>query len=655
MKKKHIYLIFLLACLTCPLSGQLSLSSIFTDNMVLQQQMNAPIWGKATPNKTVKITTSWDNRTYEATADAQGKWKTELVTPGAGGPYQVTVSTDRKNSIQLKNVLIGEVWICSGQSNMEMQVDGLGQVYNYEQEKATANYPQIRFLTVDHNISPVPLDDAEIVGKGWLVCSPETVGTFSAVGYFFGRDLYQNLNVPIGLINTSFGGTVAEAWTSEESLEMLPYFSESLAGVKKMSLDKEAQQKVYQQQILAWNERLNGMDPDLADYTRLAPLSAEDSSWRDIQLPAMIEMYDGLEAFDGLFWCRKEIDIPASWAGKELILNLGSVDDIDFTYFNGQEIGTTAGWNVNRNYIIPGDMVKAGKAVITVRVIDTGGSGGFGGSAEDMYIGTHTSKISLAGDWKLKISFPLHEIPPVPQNPADNPNFPTVLYNAMIHPLVPYGMRGAIWYQGESNDYNPRLYYDIFPLMINDWRSKWNNNFPFYFVQLANFTRLQTEPVESSWALIRDAQLNALHLENTGMAVSIDIGDAEDIHPRNKQGVGLRLALNARANTYGENIRYSGPIYNDYKIEGNKIRISFIHTAEGLTTREHQPLQGFTVAGPDRVFHWAEATIDGDEIVVSSPEVRFPMAVRYAWAHNPIGNLYNERGLPASPFRTDSW
>ena len=386
-----------------------------------------------------------------------------------------------------------------------------------------------------------------------------------------------------------------------------------------------------------------------------AATGLEDSAWKTMKVPGLMQE-QGLEGFNGIVWFRKTIDIPANWAGKELTLNVGVIDDNDFTYFNGVQVGHTEGWMAPRSYKIPKELVKGGKAVIAVRVMDTGGTGGINGSPESISLHrSETDAVQLAGDWKYQISLNIKDIPQMPVNTANEPNVPSFLFNAMLNPLIPFAIKGAIWYQGEANTGQAYQYRELMPLMIKDWRDRWGYDFPFYMVQLASFTAQQTAPVDATWAELREAQTQTLHLGNTGMAVTIDIGDAFDIHPKNKQEVGRRLALAARAQTYGEKIPYSGPMYDTYQIEGNKIRIYFKHTDGGLKTKNNEIPKGFTIAGVDHKFHWADAVIDGNSIVVSSPEVAFPIAVRYAWADNPICNLYNGADLPASPFRTDDW
>ncbi len=651
---KKTSLLFLLSFISVSVFSKIELPVIFTDNMVLQQQTNVPIWGKASPGKKIEIVSSWDAQKYTLIANADGTWKTQLKTPVAGGPYTISISDGKK--IELKNVMIGEVWICSGQSNMEMPLAGWGKVLNYEQEIKSADFPNIRLLQVDKATNTQPQSDLKVSSGGWQVCSPASIAEFSSTAYFFGRNLYQNIgNVPIGLINTSWGGTIAEAWTSAGSLENMPDFRNAVQEMKKQ--ENQESESQFQQKYQLWQEQFNAADSGLNNQVPLwADTQLNDADWQVMKLPGLWEDL-GLKNLDGIVWFRYTLDIPAEMEGKDLELRLGMIDDEDIAYFNGKQVGATSGYNQDRKYMIPANLVKKGKAVIAVRVIDTGGGGGIYGEVKDLYLAVKsegTSRISLTANWKYKISVDMAKLSPMPSRP-NNPNRPTVLYNAMINPIIPYAIKGAIWYQGESNADRAYQYRELFPLMIRDWRKQWNCSFPFYFVQLANFMDVEPEPQESDWAELREAQLQTLHLENTGMAVTIDIGDAKDIHPKDKQGVGNRLALAARAKTYGQNIAYSGPIYKSYTIEDYQIRINFDHTNGGLKTKDDQPLQGFAIAGPDHVFYWAEAVIDGDNVVVRSPNVPFPVAVRYAWANNPVCNLYNGAGLPASPFRTDDF
>ena len=640
--------------LAMQLSAKVTLAPVFTDNMVLQQKTEVKLWGKASPKKTVTVNTSWNGAVYSTMADAEGRWSVYVDTPSAGGPYTISLA-DGKEKTVLENVLVGEVWICSGQSNMEMKMRD--KVTGWEEDLAgSSKYKNVRLLHVDFNVSPVPMDEFKTVGDGWKECGPENLMDFSATAFYFGSYLNDNLDVPIGLIETCRGGTVAEAWTSADALRHMPDFKTEVEKLSKLPAGKDERDALFRKEVNQWSLEMQDYDPG---FDGARPVWAEtdfdDSSWQDCQFPAFLQ-FQGFPSTVGYFWVRKTVDIPASCEGKSLHMKLGAVDDNNYTYFNGVELGHTELCTSFSEYDIPAELVKAGKAVVAVRVLDTGGMGGILGDPESMVIeGPEGAVASLAGEWKFKMALGLGEAPAFPVNTATEPNYPTFLYNAMINPLVEFPIAGAIWYQGESNASRADQYKSLFPLMIRDWRQKWGYDFPFYFAQIANYMQVQEGPEESEWAELREAQLQTLNLENTGMAVLIDVGEANDIHPKNKVDVGRRLAYNALANTYGLNIPYSGPVYDGYIIEDDAIRICFRHADGGLTAKDSDELKGFYIAGPDRVFHKAEAAIEGDTVVLKSPDVPYPVSVRYAWADNPICNLYNGAGLPASPFRTDSW
>jgi sialate O-acetylesterase len=486
-------------------SAGVRLPSIISDNMVLQQGKAVPIWGWAGANETVTVKGSWGSGKWKTTADKDGKWMVRIDTGKAGGPYEMTISNG--TPVTVKNILVGEVWVCSGQSNMEFM---LRQATNSAQEIADANnYPQIRQFLVGRKVIYTPMYNCN--GK-WQICSSQTAGNFTAVGYFFGRELTNQLNVPVGLINTSWGGTPAESWMSKEYLENDPNFRPILKRFEETSANIVELKKKYQEE-------------------------------------------------------RQKFDSIAA-------------------------------------------------------------------------------KLRAEGK----------PLPPRPEEPIGpgHAYSPMGLYNGMIVPILPYGISGAIWYQGESNAWRAYQYRMLFPAMIKNWRDAWGQgDFPFLFVQLANYDEGNPEPVESDWAELREAQLMTLYVPNTGMAVTIDIGE-KDIHPKNKQDVGKRLALWALAKTYGKNIVYSGPIYKSMTVEGNKIVLVFDDISGGLVAKGDS-LKGFAIAGADRKFVWADAKIEGDSVVVSSDKVAAPAAVRYAWSKNPVCNLYNKEGLPATPFRTDTW
>jgi len=629
--------------------------AIIGDNMVLQQGKKIRIWGWANPNE--KVSVVFASQKANAVADVSGHWQTLLGPVKAGGPFELTISAS--NTLTIKNVLVGEVWICSGQSNMEWP---LINSQNGADAVAQANYPEIRLFTVQKTTSSTPLDDV----KGqWIVTTPDKVGQFSAVGYFFGRELYQKLNVPVGLIHTSWGGTPAEAWTSNDALattsDLQPILARYQEGLKNVG---ERQQE-YARRLAEWSQRnLYQDEGNKGEALGYAASQTNTADWPTMNLPQYFETA-GLK-MDGAIWFRKEIEIPQSWAGRSLELNLAAIDDFDTTYFNGTKVGgigseTPNSYNVPRHYKIPAELVRAGKNVIAVRVFDSAGEGGFGAGTMSLRPSEGAEEpVSLGGPWSYKVELAL-----TPKSPdwgsrpeaagPTNQNSPSVLYNAMIAPLTPLSIRGAIWYQGESNAGRAYQYRTLFPTMIRNWRNAWGEgDFPFYYVQLANFQPIKDAPGESEWAELREAQTLTLHEPQTGMAVIIDIGEAKDIHPRNKVDVGHRLALWALANTYGEKIEYSGPLFQSFSIEGDKLRVKFRHAA-GLKTSDGGAPKGFAIAGEDHKFVWADARIEGDEVVLSSKEVSKPIAVRYAWADNPVCNLYNTIGLPASPFRSDDW
>ena len=634
------------------LQAKVVLPSVFTDNMVLQQKTDITFYGDATKNKQLTVKTGWNGKEYHTEADGQGKWSLKIPTPAAGGPYEITFSDGKK--LQLKNVMIGEVWFCSGQSNMEMPVAGWGKVMNYEQEIAEAAYPAIRLFQVKKNTSLAPLKEVESTLGGWQECSSATVPEFSALAYFYARALWKELNVPIGVIDCTWGGTPAEAWMNHETLRQVMGFREEMDKLERLGFDPNRMEQAYSEERAHWQslftEKDKGMENGKLCWT--APsLSEED--WQTISLPGYWEG-KGLKDFDGIIWFRRSLEIPAEWAGKPLTLRLGMIDDEDITYFNGVEIARGAGYMTPRTYTIPAKLVKAGKAVLAVRVSDFGGEGGIHGKAEELYVEADGKRISLAGDWKYRIGLSLKGFPPAPVSPIQSSSYPTVLFNAMVKPWTAFPIKGVIWYQGEANVGRPEQYGDLFPALITDWRRQWRSNFPFYFVQLANFMESKKIQPNSEWAALREAQTKALKLDQVGMAVTIDIGLADDIHPKNKQEVGRRLALLALAGSYGKNVSSSAPVFQNYIIKGDKMELDFGQKQDGFKIKD-TTLKGFTIAGPDRVFYSAEAMVQNGKIIVSSPKVSVPLAARYGWADNPDCNLYGENGLPVAPFRTDCW
>ncbi|GMV99569.1 MAG: 9-O-acetylesterase [Candidatus Hydrogenedentota bacterium] len=641
-----------------PAAGELRMPRVFSDNMVLQRDMPIKVWGWATPG--AKVVVALDGQEMTLHADADGSWSTELAPMPAGGPHTMTVTSGQ--TATFKNVLVGDVWICSGQSNMEMNMrPGPLGVLNAETEVAAAKYPNIRLFQTPYRTSFEPLPE---LAKGeWVECTPETILPFSAVGYFFGRALHEHLDVPIGLINASKGASPAEAWVSEEAIATHPDYAEYMRTFDARIANADQEQKAYEERITNWYASLDSHDAGYVDgKPAWAAETLDTADWSPMDLPCHWETA-GYPNLDGFMWFRKVVDVPASWAGKPLKVGLGTINEMDRVWFNGELVGVFErpdGWTAPRVYDVPGTVVKPGRNVIAVRVYDMGNNGGICGVATDMWLKMDeiSMPISLAGPWQCKPGLELSSIEPRPQAPelnAQNFRLPGVLYNGMIAAVAPYTLKGAIWYQGESNAGRAKQYQTLFPLMIRDWRARWGQgDFPFLIVQLAAFTERKPEPAEDAWAELREAQVMTLREPNTGMAVTIDIGDAANIHPLNKQDVGKRLALAARKVAYGEDLIYSGPMYRESAIEGNKVRVKFDHVGGGLVAKGDS-LTGFSIAGADKKFVWANALIEGDSVVVWSDSVAEPAAVRYAWAANPDCNLFNAEGLPASPFRTDTW
>lgn len=650
MKKILIFYLLSLVCMT--LHAKIVLPAYFTDNMVLQQHSKVTFHGKAAAGKTVKVTTGWNKEVYVTRVDKEGGWNLSVPTPAAGGPYTLTFTDGKK--LELKNVMVGEVWFCSGQSNMEMPVAGWGKVMNYEQEIAEADYPSIRLFQVKKNTSVAPLDEVESTMQGWQECSSATVTEFSSIAYFYARSLWKELNVPVGVIDCTWGGTPAEAWVSYETLRKVLGFHEEMIKLKQLGFDRTRIEQNYNQERAEWELLLSKEDKGMKENKPYwSEVALADEQWQSMNIPGYWEG-KGLKDFDGVVWFRRSFEVPSEWVGKSLKLNLGMIDDEDVTYFNGVEIARGSGYMTPRTYIIPGKLLKAGKAVLTIRVSDFGGEGGIHGKAEELYAEAGGRRMNLSGDWKYCIGCSLKGLPPAPVSPTQSSSYPTVLFNAMVKPWTDFPIKGVIWYQGEANVGRAGQYGDLFPALITDWRQQWKNDFPFYFVQLANFMEPKEVQPDSEWAALREAQAKALKLDRTGMAVTIDIGLANDIHPKNKQEVGRRLALLALADSYGRNVSSSGPAFKDYAIKGTQIELSFEQVQDGLQVKG-TTLEGFTVAGPDRVFYPAAATIREGKIILSSPHVTIPLAVRYDWADNPDGNLYGKNGLPAAPFRTDNW
>ncbi|MFT3843413.1 MAG: sialate O-acetylesterase [Lacibacter sp.] len=635
-------ILFLFAFLPAALlKAEVKIASVFTHHMVLQRNAPVPVWGWAAKGE--KITVQFNNQTKQTTADKTGKWMLYLDNEQAGGPFTLKVK-GKSNTVELNDILVGEVWICSGQSNMEWP---LSATINAEQEIASANNNLIRHIKVERTISVEPQNDFK--SNGWEVCSPATAPNFTAVGYYFAKQLQKELNVPVGLINTSWGGTIVETWISKSGLQTHPEFA---AIANQLPTSREQFEK---EQILNIKKNVSSFQytDDKEVKTGWELPAYDDFRWSNLVAPKSWEE-QGLAGLDGTVWYRKTVTLTAEQTGKDVVLWLGKIDDCDVTFVNGVKVDETCVYDKVRRYVIPAKLLKEGKNVIAVKVLDTGGGGGFWGDANDMKLETTTGTVSLAGEWKARVD--VHS-----SVTSVNPNsMPALLYNAMIHPLIPFAFKGVIWYQGESNAERAQQYAASFPLMIQDWRNKFKQgDFPFYFVQLASFNaNNQNQTTGSAWAELRESQRNTLQLAKTGMAVTTDIGDAKDIHPRNKLDVGKRLALLALKNDYGKNIVAGGPMYKSMTVRNKQIVIEFENTGKGLvaTGNKYGYLQGFMIAGANQKFYWAKAWVRNNKVIVWSDEVDEPVAVRYAWTDDTSeANLFNAEGLPASPFRTDNW
>lgn len=635
MKKTVIFIFLLISVLA---NANIRMPLIFSDGMVLQRDKQIPIWGFADANESVEI--HFNKQVKKTTADKNGKWTVNLSAEKAGGPFELTIIG--KNKITIKNVLVGEVWICSGQSNMEFQVF---KTMNAEKEIADANYPMIRHFGVAQDLSGTPKDDLK-QGK-WEEANKKNVGNFTAVGYYFARKLYAELKIPIGIINTSWGGTNVETWTSREAFEKSPDFKALIADVPTLNVDSIS--KLYARKMKERVEKIQGNPVSSDNEDSFKELSFNDNSWGELNTPSLWENQP-LGDLDGVVWMRKTITLTADDLKNNAVLSLAKIDDEDITYVNGIEIGRNTQYDLKRVYSVPGNVLKEGKNVIAVRIVDNSGGGGIYGEAQDLKLTIGSKSIPLDGKWKFRV---------IVVKTALSPNsYPSLLYNAMVNPLVPYGIQGVLWYQGEANVWRAAEYKKSFPLMITDWRTKFKQgNFPFYFVQLSTFDEFGGNSEKGSrWAELREAQSETLKVPNTGMAVTTDIGNAKDIHPTNKQDIGLRLAAIAMNNIYGKKQVHSGPTYKSQEIKGNQIVLTFDNIGSGLSTPNNVELKGFEIAGADKVFHSAKAIMKDNKVIVSSDQVQNPVAVHYGWADDDTAiNLFNKEKFPASPFRTDNW
>lgn len=629
--------------LFAPVPGRadVRLPRLVGDHMVLQRDTPLPIWGWAERGEGIVVTLN--QRSHRTRTGPDGRWRVTLPALPAGGPHTLTI--EGHNRIQLEDVLIGDVWLASGQSNMEWPLNAPNLTYRADID--SAHVPNLRLFTVPKAVALAPQADLE--AGSWNRCSPETAATFSAVAFFFGRELHRRYGVPVGLILSAWGGTPAEAWTSGGSLKSLPDFQPVVAQLEGHRGTLAQVTDDYPGHLRQWQSRFSGRAVEPGD---------SGEGWeKTMNLPGHWEDTGALPDFDGIVWFRKEITLSAEEAEKPLTLHLARIDDADSTWFNGVKIGGTSGYDRLRVYEVPGALVKPGKNTIRVRVLDLNGGGGIWGEPDQFYCQTSERKIPLSGAWQYWVGLDTRTLD-LPRAPVRifNQNAPTALFNGMIRPLVPYAIRGVIWYQGENNAERAAQYRTLFPALIQDWRRQWGYGFPFLYVQLAAFRRDPEQPAESEWAELREAQTRALSLPGTAQVVTTDVGDPDDIHPAHKAEVGRRLALAARRVAYGENVVHTGPRVASVQVAEGEIRLTFTDVGSGLRAADRYGyLRGFALAGEDRRFVWATARLEGNQVVVRSEAIRQPLAVRYNWANSPDGNLFNREGLPALPFRSDDW
>ena len=634
-----------LCCLIRPAISEIRLPRLISNGMVLQRDAPVKIWGWAAPGESIRL--EFMDSTYQIKASDKGEWSVMLGKLKAGGPYKMTLRAS--NLITLSDILVGDVWVCSGQSNMEYPMSRLSHYYT--REIASSDNPMIRQFIVPQQYN-FNRELNDLPYGSWKPANPSNLLQFSAVAYFFARELFSRYKVPIGIINASLGGSPAEAWISEEALKEFPDYYREQQQFKDSMLIRHLE-LADRERSMAWYTLLRQNDEGYqAGHEPWTVPQLQTSDWSTFQVPGYLSA-STVGQVNGVIWFRKEIQLPESYDGQPGSLLLGRMVDADSVFLNGNFIGTTAYMYPQRRYEVPAGILKRGKNSLVVRLISNSGNGGFVPDKPYELISGNDS-IDLKGTWLCKLGAKMDPL----QGGTTVRWKPGGLYNGMISPLEDYRVKGIVWYQGESNAEKAIEYRALFPALIADWRKHWGEGeFPFIYVQLPNYMEPKKEPGESNWALLRDAQFRALSVKNTAMVVAIDLGEWNDIHPLRKKEVGIRIALAAERMAYGDNLAIgSGPLYQSMTIQGNKVVLSFGAVGSGLEAKGRGTLQQFAICGEDRKFTWANARIDHNQVIVWNDSIDHPVAVRYAWADNPEGaNLYNQDGLPASPFRTDDW
>lgn len=621
------------------MSATVKLPNYITPNMVMQHDTTMTVPGYAKPGAKVTVSPSWTTSPLTTKADTDGRFSVEVPTPAPGGPFSIEFNDGEP--LVIDNLLSGELWLCSGQSNMEFPIRGWIEVMDADHVIATANNPDIRLLQVRKTTAYTPQEDVQTNMGGWVQAASNTMD-FSAIAYLFAKELRDELKMPVGVIDATWGGTPAEAWTAAEYLEGIKGFENELDALKRTGGDPAQLKADYERRLNDWMAlaRDGGNTPDPAK-----PLSKGESK------PAGYFEHIGWgNSFDGIVWAQKTIDVPAELAGKDLTLSLGTIDDEDVTWFNGTEVARGSGYNTPRVYTVPGKLVKAGENLITIRISDFGGEGGFAGPADQMKGEIAGVTLPLSGNWIYETGVDFSSLPQKPAS-VEGSSYPSVLYNAMLSPLHNLPIKGVLWYQGCANVGRGEQYEPLFQALINNWRELWGYDFPFYFVQLAGWLQPQTVQPDSEWAALRNAQSKALTLPNTAMVSAIDLGNPGDIHPQNKQEVAHRLAMTALNRDYGRSdLVCTAPRCIASKKSGNRIILTF----DGDVHPTSSAVIGFIIGDSKGNFAQGMTEMpDSRTIIVSSPQIKNPDRVRYDWADYPNGNLYGATGLPVAPFATD--
>lgn len=629
---KSIFLFIFANVFALTLEGQFRTKKIISSHAILQHDVELPISGWANPGE--KVSLSIAGSAYSSTSDETGKWTIIIPPQNAGGPYQINIEAG-SDLLQYEDIYFGDVWLCSGQSNMAWP---LRNTLDAEKEIANADDPLLRQFKVDRLNEDQPVED--FPEGSWIPANEESLGDFTAVGYYFAKELRKTQKVPIGLLNSSWGGSRIEPWISKETLdEKHPEYSYD-RYTRKHKIDLKKTEKGLKNMF----PDLNSVDAGLLDGKPIWTGPIEEGKWKNID-PEKLWEDQGYQKIDGVAWYRTEFE-----AKDALSINLGMIDDNDMAWVNGVMIGSTNGYNIARSYEVPASALQNGKNELLIRIEDTGGGGGMYMSDAQTDIG---GRALSTFDWKIRFGA-------VSINTLNN-QIPNIIYNAMIHPVIDFPIKGVIWYQGESNTGSLREAFDyryVLRTLIQEWRNKWGQpELPFLYVSLANFRAAKEEPSNDGWAVIRESMTDVLNVPNTGQAIIIDIGNADDIHPRNKEDVGKRLALPARHIVYGEDVVSGSPMYGNHEVMGNHIAINFKNIGKGLMVKnKYAYVNGFTIAGADGKFAWAKAKLENDKVIVWHESISNPVAVRYAWETNPEdANLFTKDGLPLTPFRTDDW